>query len=194
MSLFLVFLGGREIKPRETRTAMWNHWAAGSCHPWCNYAKMPSCGFQKPDPTCFGVSKNKPEPKFMCVSCGSDVGKTRNAAQRHFNDNYFPATGTLRCNPYNSGTGTNPDLKAARVSWLVCVWNEPNVQYLPTTKAMQCPICFEERQLVPVCEGEHLVCRSCECKIEGKACPLCRRNIITANDRLMLSGWSSAAV
>lgn len=130
----------------------------------------------------------------MCESCGSDVGKTRNAAQRHFNANFCPATGSLQCDPYNSGTGTNPELKAARVSWLVCVRNEPNVQYFKTTKAMECPVCFEETQLVPVCEGEHLVCPSCEWQLEENTCPLCRRNRITEIQRLFLSGMSSAVV
>ena len=168
---------------------MWTHWVAGSAHPWCDYAHMPSCGFKKPDPTHFGEKRDK-EPKFMCVSCGSDVGKTRNAAQRHFNANYCPATGSLQCDPFNSGTGTNPELKAARVSWLVCVWKEGQTRWLPTSKAAECPICLEETQLVPVCEGEHLVCRSCEAKLECMVCPLCRRNRVTHMDRLVFSGMN----
>ena len=172
---------------------MWTHWAAGSYKPWCKYAQMPSCGFKKPDPTRYGATKDN-EPKFMCESCGSDVGETRNAAQMHFDANFCPATGSLQCDPYNSGTGTNPELKAARVSWLVCVRNEPNVQYFKTTKAMECPVCFEETQLVPVCEGEHLVCPSCEWQLEENTCPLCRRNRITEHQRWFQSGMSSAVV
>ena len=102
------------------------------------------------------------EPKIICTSCGSNPGKTNRHAQTHFNK-YLGENGLLSCTPYTTGNGPNPDLKAARVAWYTCVINEGFKRYLG--KKAECPICFNETSLVPVCEWGHqwghLVCEDC---------------------------------
>ena len=46
-------------------------------------------------------------------------------------------------------------------------------------KKVECPICFNEKSLVPVCEWGHLVCEDCGPNLNMQKCPLRRRAPVT---------------
>lgn len=138
---------------------------------WIHYASMPPCGFQKPKEPRLNM------PRIMCTSCGG--GFTKNSyARTHVQKYYCAESGEMNCSPDSS-------IKASRVAWYCCVLTEGLQRYMPTTKKSECPICFDNKILVPVCENEHLVCEQCEATASFSLCPICRDPVVSPTDRLL---------
>lgn len=138
---------------------------------WIEYKTMPPCGFIKPR-----ERSDEGTPKIICTSCGGGF-PAKNSAKKHTLRYLCQETNVMTCSP-------NSDIGSARVSWYKCVQAEGKSRYEPTTKKVECPICFEEKVLVPVCENEHLVCSECEQAGSLLRCPICRNPAVTPFTRL----------
>ena len=111
-------------------------------------------------------------PKYICADCGTGFSKIASARlhQRTYRSNCQIQSGSLQ---QGLPCTTTAEVKLTRVLWAKCVLGD---RTSPTRWAWaECPICFDETEVMSVCANGHDICRNCLRNPSMASCPMCRQ-------------------